>query len=152
MYKRQAAGGEAAGGSPACPRQRRGAASPRAAQRRSQARRPSRERALVARASGRRERRHRDRLTRKEPHRMATQTADPLLEQTAGDHDDDQDAPLEPDAAKGELFDRSQYDREDLAIPKVDGQQIDKIRVDFGGSIMLDRSDPADVALYNSLT
>jgi hypothetical protein len=80
---------------------------------------------------------------------MATATEDPLLEQTAEDADDEQ---LEPNAEKGELFNRDQYEREDLAIPKVDGQQIDKIRVDFGGSIMLDRSDPADVALYNALT
>jgi hypothetical protein len=49
------------------------------------------------------------------------------------------------------LFDKSAYDREDLQIPKVDGQSIDKIRVDFQGSIMLDRSSPADVALYNRL-
>jgi hypothetical protein len=60
--------------------------------------------------------------------------------------------PSEPDPTKGEaLFDRSQYEREDLAIPKVDGQPIDKIRVKFSGSVMLDRSDPADVALYNKL-
>ncbi len=57
-----------------------------------------------------------------------------------------------PDAEKGELFDRSQYEREDLAIPKISGNPIDKIRVKFGGSILLDRSDPADVALYNKLT
>jgi hypothetical protein len=50
------------------------------------------------------------------------------------------------------LFDRSMYDREDLAIPRVDEQQVDKIRVKFGGSILLDRSDPADVSLYNKLT
>lgn len=56
---------------------------------------------------------------------------------------------IDPD---GTLFDRSQYEREDLAIAKVDGQQIDKIRVKFSGSILLDRSDPADVALYNRLT
>ena len=58
----------------------------------------------------------------------------------------------EPDPGKGELFDRSQYDREDLAIRKVDDQQIDKLRVKFGGGILLDRSDPADVSLYNKLT
>lgn len=66
---------------------------------------------------------------------MPAATKDPLLEGTAADDDTDD----------------QQYEREDLAIPKVDGQQIDKIRIDFGGSIMLDRSDPADVALYNKL-
>ena len=59
----------------------------------------------------------------------------------------------EPDAAAtaagGELFDSSAYEREDLAIPKVDGEGIDKIRLAFTGSVMLDRSNPADVALYN---
>lgn len=49
------------------------------------------------------------------------------------------------------LFDREAYDREDLAIPKVDGQQIDRIAVNFTGEIMLDRSDPEHVALYNRL-
>jgi hypothetical protein len=64
----------------------------------------------------------------------------------------DEPQTLEPDAEKGELFDRAIYERADLAIHKVDDQQIDKIRVKFGGSILLDRSDPADVALYNKLT
>ena len=49
------------------------------------------------------------------------------------------------------LFDRSQYDDPELAIAKVDGQEIDKIRLTFSGSVMLDRSDKADVALYNKL-
>lgn len=64
----------------------------------------------------------------------------------------DDDAPLEPDAGKGQLFDKSQYEREDLQIERIDGQDVDKIRVAFAGSVMLDRSDPADVALYNRLT
>jgi hypothetical protein len=62
------------------------------------------------------------------------------------------DAALEPDAEKGALFNKEQYDREDLQIDKIDGQTVDKIRVDFTGSVMLDRSDPADVAMYNRLT
>ena len=73
-------------------------------------------------------------------------TARDTLEQPA---DGDEVA---PDAEKGQLFDKSQYDREDLAIPKVDGEGIDKICVKVAGSIMLDRSDPADVALFNKLT
>jgi hypothetical protein len=51
----------------------------------------------------------------------------------------------------GALFDRSQYDREDLAIAKIDGEQIDRIAVKFAGTVFLDRSDPNDVALYNQL-
>ena len=54
-----------------------------------------------------------------------------------------------PDPDGKALFDASDYDREDLAIPKIDGEQITKIRVDFSGSVMLDRSDPADVKLFN---
>lgn len=55
-------------------------------------------------------------------------------------------------ATDGEtLFDATDYEREDLQIPKVDGETIDKIRVKFSGSVMLDRSAPADVALYNRL-
>jgi hypothetical protein len=56
-----------------------------------------------------------------------------------------------PPAEGDGLFDRSQYEREDLAIPKVDNQPIDKIAVKFAGRVMLDRSDPADVALFNKL-
>jgi hypothetical protein len=82
---------------------------------------------------------------------MATATTDPLLDAVAGDDDQEPGQPLEPDAEKGELFNRDQYEREDLAIPKVDGNPIDKIRVKITGSIMLDRSAPADVALYNKL-
>jgi hypothetical protein len=49
------------------------------------------------------------------------------------------------------LFDRSQYDKEGFQIPKVDGQSVDRIAVAVTGEIMLDRSDEADVALYNRL-
>lgn len=37
---------------------------------------------------------------------------------------------------------------EQLALPKIDGQGVDRIEIKFSGSIRLDRSDPADVALY----
>ena len=52
---------------------------------------------------------------------------------------------------EGGLFDASDYDREDLAIPKVDGNQVDRIAIKVSGRVMLDRSDPADVALFNRL-
>lgn len=54
-------------------------------------------------------------------------------------------------AGQTAAFDPSQYDREDLQIPKIDGQSIDRIAIKFGGEIHLDRSDPSDVALYNAL-
>lgn len=55
------------------------------------------------------------------------------------------------EAPQTEAFDASAYDRPGLQIAKVDGQGIDKIRVAFTGSVMLDRSDVADVALFNKL-
>ncbi len=63
--------------------------------------------------------------------------------------EDDPD-PADTSDGKG-LFNASDYDREDLAIPKVDGNQVDKIAIKFTGRIMLDRSSPADVALFNRL-
>lgn len=80
---------------------------------------------------------------------------DQVVEETKEDDDTVTDQPAtetpaaDPDGKA--LFDRSQYDDPGLAIAKVDGQQIDKIRLNFSGSIMLDRSDKADVALYNKL-
>jgi hypothetical protein len=70
----------------------------------------------------------------------------------AGDGNDDADAPLE-DTATGQtaIIDRSQYEREDLQIPKIDGQTIDRIKIDFSGSLFLDRSEASDVAVYNAL-
>lgn len=58
----------------------------------------------------------------------------------------------EEETGQKTLIDRSQYDREDLALPMIDGQQVDRIAFAFTGSIMLDRSDPADVALWRKLT
>lgn len=80
---------------------------------------------------------------------------------TGPEHDEPAATEPEPDPGEpaGEepngqttIIDRSQYEREDLAIARVDGNQIDRIRIAFSGSIMLDRSEPADVALYNRLT
>lgn len=53
--------------------------------------------------------------------------------------------------AQTTAFDRSQYDREDLRIDKIDGQTIDRISIKFAGEVFLDRSDPSDVAVYNAL-
>lgn len=53
--------------------------------------------------------------------------------------------------AEDELFDRSQYEREDLKLDKVDGNQVDRIALKFSGTVFLDRSDPADIALYRRL-
>ena len=60
------------------------------------------------------------------------------------------DAPADTNSGRA-LFDASDFDREDLAIPQVDGQSIDRIRVAFSGGVWLDRANPADVALYRTL-
>lgn len=77
------------------------------------------------------------------------------LEETVRQEQEAHDTqPAPPAAANGEqpMFDPSDYDREDLAIGKVDGHGVDKIAVHFTGRVMLDRSNPADVALYNRLS
>jgi hypothetical protein len=49
------------------------------------------------------------------------------------------------------LFDAADYDKPGLQIPKVDGHAIDRIGLTFGGGVMLDRSEPNDVTLYNRI-
>jgi hypothetical protein len=49
------------------------------------------------------------------------------------------------------LIDKTDYQREDLALPKIDGQEVDRIAFTFSGTIMLDRADPADVNLFRKL-
>ena len=56
-----------------------------------------------------------------------------------------------PDPDGKKLFNDSDYEREDLAIAKVDGNQIDRIALKFTGEVYLDRSSPEDVALFNRL-
>ena len=89
-----------------------------------------------------------------EPQRANEEATPPARELETDDEptdpdSDDEPKPEDPDGEK--LFDTSDYDREDLQIAKVDGISIDKIRVKFSGSVLLDRSDPADVSLYNRL-
>lgn len=73
-------------------------------------------------------------------------------EQEHADEPVDADEPEHVDeTGQTALIDRSQYEREDLAIAKVDGNSIDRIALTFSGTVYLERSDPADVALYNAL-
>jgi len=67
--------------------------------------------------------------------------------------DDEQPAagPVAPDPDGKKLFNEADYEREDLAIAKVDGNQIDRISLKFAGEVFLDRSDPNDVALFNRM-
>lgn len=77
------------------------------------------------------------------------QEAHEAAEQADRDHDAQQHE--DPDGQTA-LIDRSEYEREDLAIAKVDGNAIDRIAITFTGTVYLERSEPADVALYNRLT
>jgi hypothetical protein len=70
-------------------------------------------------------------------------------DETEDEPDEPEKTPIDPEGKT--LFDRSQYEKEGLQIPKVDGQSVDRIAVAVTGEIMLDRSDEADVALYNRL-
>lgn len=75
-------------------------------------------------------------------------------EQQPDPAEDDDESPTEPEtetAGQTAAFDRSQYDREDLQIQKVDGNTIDRISIKFSGEVFLDRSDPSDVKVYNEL-
>lgn len=51
----------------------------------------------------------------------------------------------------GNLFDADEYADPRLALDKVDDQDVDKIRVEFSGSVMLDRKDAGDVAFMRRL-
>lgn len=49
------------------------------------------------------------------------------------------------------LFDRAAYNDPKLYLDKVDEKDVDKIRLDFSGSVMLDRRNPADVEFMRRL-
>lgn len=79
------------------------------------------------------------------------ETAKDKLAASTGENDDTDDETIVEPTGQAAAFDRTQYELEGLQIAKVDGEAIDKIRVDFSGSVMLDRSSEADVALFNRL-
>jgi len=67
------------------------------------------------------------------------------------DNDPEPDEPIVDEGGQTAILDRSAYEREDMQIPKVDGVSIDRIVIKLTGEIHLDRSDPADVKVYNDL-
>jgi len=73
------------------------------------------------------------------------QAADEALEQA---HDADLEADRPPE---GRLIDPAQYEPEELQLPSVDGEHVDKIYVAFGGRAWLDRGSPEDCALIRDL-
>lgn len=49
------------------------------------------------------------------------------------------------------LFDARDYSDPRLSLDQIDDKDVDKIRIEFSGSVMLDRKNPEDVALMRSL-
>lgn len=80
---------------------------------------------------------------------MSTTADTTAADQAADPRNDSSDAEtVEP---KDELFDRRQYDDPKLYLDKVDEKDVDKIRCDFSGSVMLDRKNPRDVEFMRRL-
>lgn len=78
------------------------------------------------------------------PERELETDVDPDEDETPAD-------PTQPDPEGKALFNPEHFESEALALPKIDGQSIDKIKIAFSGSVMLDRSKPEDVALFRTL-
>lgn len=59
--------------------------------------------------------------------------------------------PTAGNLAETTLFDPADYRDPSLALPQIDGHDIDRIAVQFTGEIMLDRSDKDHVALWRGM-
>lgn len=91
-------------------------------------------------------------MTTEAPPKPRRRGAEPDPDPAENGHDGDAEAETEETGPpEGHLLDPARYDDPELAIPKVDGNQIDRIALQFSGTVYLDRSDPADVALYKKL-
>lgn len=71
--------------------------------------------------------------------------------ETAPDAGPEQPAEPKPDPDGRALFDPSGYDDLELSVPKIDGLSPDELAIAFTGTIKLDRSSPADCALYRRI-
>lgn len=79
---------------------------------------------------------------------MSVTEAPPLEEQAVAEQDE---ASAGPEPATATDVRKMNAGPEALALPPIDGQDIDRIELNFSGSVRLDRSDPADVALFRAL-
>lgn len=91
---------------------------------------------------------HDDELTERRRQNVEATPPERELEQAGEPEEEAEDPDTPPETA---LFDRSQYEREGLGITKIDGQPVDRIAIKLTGEVMLDRSDQADVAVFNKL-
>lgn len=89
-----------------------------------------------------------------EPQRRNEEATDPEreIETDADDQELEQPDGPKPDPAGRALFDPGAYDDPELAVPKIDGLSPDELAITFTGTIKLDRSSPADVALYRRIS
>lgn len=61
-------------------------------------------------------------------------------------------APPDPDTnGQTKAFDPAMYEDPTLRIDKIDGKNVQAIAVKFSGRVMLDRTDPDHVRLFNRL-
>jgi hypothetical protein len=76
-------------------------------------------------------------------------------EQQETEVDEDEETGEEPnppeDPEGKSLFDKTLYESEALALPKIDGEGVDKIAAKFGGTVWLDRGSEEDVALIRGV-
>lgn len=82
---------------------------------------------------------------------MSTTLEQQVAEEQAEHEANQTPEPVAEEGGQTQVFDKSDYDREDLALPKVDGEATDKIAIKFSGRVMLDRTDPRDVALMRAM-
>lgn len=79
---------------------------------------------------------------------MSTTTTEPLTEAPNAGDDLEQEAPETPE---GHLIDPAVYETEELALPKIDGEGVDRLALKFSGTVFLNRSDPRDVELIRRM-
>ena len=75
----------------------------------------------------------------------------PAPEDTQPPEPADTDSGSKPDQQEDALFDKAKYDDPELALPKVDGEGVDRIAIKVTGTVFLDRSDPRDVDLMRRM-
>jgi hypothetical protein len=71
------------------------------------------------------------------------------VQETEAEPIEEEAPPADPEGKA--LFDRSTYETEELALPKIDGEGIDKIAVKVSGRVWLERGSPEHVALVRDV-
>lgn len=102
-----------------------------------------------------RELRERDRVPESQLEITTTTEGDPVSTTTTLDQPETAEHPLtppDPDAnGQTKAFDPAMFEDPELRIDKIDGKNVQAIAVKFSGRVMLDRTDPDHVRLFNRL-